>query len=104
MNCLENPTSEIKYFLFISNVNKNVLYFRKIEISHTDEDDPNKLRSRSSKTVTSKIYKHNFYLNKLTIFEILVTSSNPTLLSSSKVDDKLKLEEDDVYDEDGKII
>lgn len=30
----------------------------------------------------------------------LVTSSNPTLLSSPKIEEKLKIEEEDIYDED----
>lgn len=29
-----------------------------------------------------------------------MTSSNPTLLSSPKIEDKLKIEEEDIYDED----
>lgn len=77
-----------------------------MEISHsttTDEDDPNKLRSssRTSKTVTGKLC---FPLN----FPVLisnkyfpVTSSNPTLLSSAKIEpvEEYDDEEDDL-DED----
>lgn len=40
----------------------NLFYFRKIEISHTEEDDPNKLRSRTSKTVTGMFFK--FHLSQ----------------------------------------
>jgi hypothetical protein len=32
-----------------------IFFHRKVEISHTDYEDPNKLRSRSSKTVTGKV-------------------------------------------------
>lgn len=49
----------------MSLLNFNVeIIFRKIVTTQIDEDDPNRLRSRSSKTVTGKINKTEIILNK----------------------------------------
>ena len=67
---------------------------RKIEISHTEDTN---LRSKSTKQVTGEFLNIS-YLTLVKYFndKFLVTSANPTLMSSPKIEEN-KIEEEEDY-------
>ena len=69
---------------------------RKIEISHTEDTN---LRSKSTKQVTGEFLNISYLTERYFNDKFLVTSANPTLMSSPKIEEN-KIEEEEEYDEE----